>query len=61
MKSVCESRAIICPVCGGAEFTEFKFGLKECFACGLVLSQTIWKPQANELLGEEWFGEDYQP
>ncbi len=32
-----------------------------CNACGVVLSPSIWQPQANEQLEEEWFGEDYQP
>ena len=50
-----------CPLCHGAEFEQFRFGLLVCCACGLVLNHSIWEPQANESLNEQTFGEDYRP
>lgn len=50
-----------CPVCGGTGFRPWRLGLLQCDTCALVLSPSIWQPQANEQLEEEWFGEDYQP
>lgn len=51
----------VCPICTGIGFHPWKLGLVRCNACGVVLSPSIWQPQANEQLEEEWFGEDYQP
>lgn len=51
----------MCPICACVGFRPYKLGLVQCDACGVVLSPAIWRPQANEQLEEEWFGEDYQP
>lgn len=56
-----ENNKHVCPICTGAEFRVHKLGLEQCAACGLVFSPAIRQPQANEVLEEEWFGEDYQP
>jgi len=49
-----------CPICNGSDFLTSRFGLLVCESCGLVLSPTIWNEQANELMEEEWFGEEYE-
>jgi len=48
-----------CPLCGGQEFNPYRLGLLRCESCKLVLSPSIWQPQANERMEDEWFGEGY--
>lgn len=50
-----------CPICNGIGFHPWKLGLVRCTTCAVVLSPSIWQPQANEQLEEEWFGENHQP
>jgi len=35
-------------------------GLLRCESCTLVLSPSIWQPQANERMEDEWFGVGYE-
>lgn len=49
-----------CPLCGGLAFKPYRLGLLRCESCQLVLSPSIWQPQANERLEDEWFGEGYE-
>lgn len=48
-----------CPICSGIATKPWRLGLVQCCACGVVLSPTIWQPQANEILEDEWFGMNY--
>ncbi len=50
----------VCPICRGADFQPYKLGLVRCKSCDAVFSPTIWQPQANEQMEDEWFGADYQ-
>jgi 2-polyprenyl-3-methyl-5-hydroxy-6-metoxy-1,4-benzoquinol methylase len=50
-----------CPLCDSKVFSEVRLGLVTCAGCGLVVSPTIWQPQANEMFETEWFGESYHP
>lgn len=49
-----------CPLCGEIQFTQHRLGLLRCKSCTLVLSPSIWEPQANQHMEDEWFGEDYE-
>lgn len=49
-----------CPLCGGLAFKPYRLGLLRCESCQLVLSPSIWQPQANEQMEDEWFGESYE-
>jgi len=55
MTTMREDGEQICPVCGGMIFLARKLGLDQCATCDLVLSPSIWQPQANEVLEEDWF------
>lgn len=49
-----------CPLCEGTRFSAYRLGLLRCESCKLVISPSIWEPQANERMEEEWFGEGYE-
>ena len=51
----------VCPSCGKVDFVPFRMNLLRCRICGLVVDQAVWVQSANELLEEEWFGDDYDP
>ena len=50
-----------CPICMCTDFTPREMGLWACNQCSIVFSPSIWQPQANEILEDEWFGENYRP
>lgn len=58
------SKAVIsgheCPLCSQKRFTQHWLGLLRCESCKLVLSSSIWQPQANEIMEDEFFGEGYE-
>lgn len=54
-------RVVRCPLCEGRQFATGRLGLLTCAECSVVLSPSIWEPQANEALVDEWFGKGYEP
>ncbi len=50
-----------CPLCQADVTESFRFGLKKCSECGLVLSPSIWKTGVNEQMESDWFGADWRP
>src|SRR5262245_26658681 len=50
-----------CPLCSGAAFSTWHFGLVTCEGCGLVLATEVWRPAANELLNAEFFDDEHEP
>lgn len=50
-----------CPLCGGTQFADWRFGLLRCELCDLVVAGSVWRPAANEQLNEISFGDNYQP
>jgi len=50
-----------CPLCGGADFRTWRFGLLRCETCELVVDKAVWRPAANEQMEEAFFGESYEP
>ena len=51
----------ICPLCGGSQFTDARFGLLRCVQCDLVVNEVVWESAANEKLNEVSFGDNYVP
>lgn len=49
-----------CPLCSRQKFRPYRLGLLRCESCTLVLSPSIWQPQTNERMEDEWFGEGYE-
>ena len=50
-----------CPICGCEQFLSGRLELLHCIECAVILSPCIWQAQVNELLEDEWFGENYRP
>jgi SAM-dependent methyltransferase len=50
-----------CPLCSGALFSTWRFGLVTCQSCGLVVSTEVWRPAANELLNAKFFDDEHEP
>ncbi len=44
----------VCPICGGTEITDFRFGLFRC-NCEAVLNGAVWREGTDLLLESEWF------
>lgn len=49
-----------CPICKEALFVPYVLGLVQCEICGGVFSPEICRPNTNEKMEQEWFGENYQ-
>ena len=50
-----------CPLCSGAVFSIWQFGLVTCESCGLVIATEVLRPAANELLNAEFFDDEREP
>lgn len=44
----------VCPICGGTEITDFRFGLFRC-NCQAVINGAVWRDGSDLLLESEWF------
>jgi 2-polyprenyl-3-methyl-5-hydroxy-6-metoxy-1,4-benzoquinol methylase len=50
-----------CPLCSGAVFSTWRFGLVTCRSCGLVVTTEVWRPAANEVLNAAFFDDEQEP
>jgi hypothetical protein len=53
--------SVSCPLCSGAVFSTWHFGLVTCESCGLVVATAVWRPAANERLNAEFFDDEDEP
>jgi 2-polyprenyl-3-methyl-5-hydroxy-6-metoxy-1,4-benzoquinol methylase len=48
-----------CPLCDSGSFRPWRWDLLRCDTCSVVLNPAVWEPHVNEVMEEDWFGEDY--
>ncbi len=50
-----------CPLCQSKRWKAYRFSLRQCEACGLVVNPAIFRSGSAEAVNKEAFGEAYEP